>query len=149
LPHVKLLVDEEQRVRIRAGSNLRAYWPSRERFTRDPFVTGDLGLIDTAGNLQILGRADRIIITGGEKVHPEQVETAAMGTGLATGARCEGQPDPDWGQRVELTVVPSSPDTTRDGLVDALRETLPAYALPKKVLFVEQIFTNSMGKPVK
>jgi O-succinylbenzoic acid--CoA ligase len=138
LPHARIEIDGQGRVLVRADSNLRGYWPPTEGFSRDPLGTGDLGRMDPDGNLEILGRADRVILTGGENVHPELVEAAALGTGLVSHARCSGSKDPDWGQRVELEVVAGdSVNGLEDRLIQQLKELLPAYAVPKKIRLVD------------
>jgi O-succinylbenzoic acid--CoA ligase len=149
LPHARIEVDASNRILVTAGSNSRGYWPPQDDFKRNPLQTGDLGSAAEDGNLEILGRADRVIITGGEKVYPEQVESAVLSTELVRQAYCEGLQDPDWGQRVELTVVASGTNPGQAAVIEALRDRLPSYALPKKVHFVDQLDTNSMGKPVK
>lgn len=135
LPHAQFEIDADQRVLVRSPSLLHGYLPPTEGFSRDPFGTGDLGSIDESGNLHIHGRADRVIITGGEKVHPEQVEAAALATGLVTAARCTGVPDSDWGQRVELAVLPVRwSKTFLTDLTETLKPLLPSYAMPKTIL---------------
>jgi O-succinylbenzoic acid--CoA ligase len=143
LPHVRIEIDADQRVLVRSPSLLRAYLPPVDGFIRDPFPSGDLGTIDKSNNLHILGRADRVIITGGEKVHPEQVEAAALATGLVTAARCEGVPDPDWGHQVELWVEanPWKPEV-RNQLLQELRSRLPAFAVPKEIHAMDDFRVN-------
>lgn len=134
LPHARIEVDPDQRILVHSPSLLRGYRPSVDGFVRDPFPTGDLGKFDASGNLHILGRADRVIITGGEKVHPEQVEAAALATGLLSHARCIGVPDPEWGQRVELIVEPAGSETgIAKRLLPSLATRLPSYAVPKQI----------------
>jgi O-succinylbenzoic acid--CoA ligase len=132
LSHATIDTDPAGRVRVRSAAVMRGYFPAAPGFCRDPFVTGDLGEFDADGGLRILGRSDRVIITGGKNVHPEQVEAALLATGLASRAQCRGVPDPDWGQRVEAWVVPAvGAAPTREQLRQALRERLPAHAIPK------------------
>lgn len=134
LPHARIQIGDEQRIRVFSASIALACLPEQENFSREPFLTGDLGTIDENGRLHILGRADRVINTGGEKVHPEQVEAAAMSTGRLLGARCLGVPDPDWGQRVEIEVIPEAGVRfDADLLLKELKERLPSYAIPKAV----------------
>jgi O-succinylbenzoic acid--CoA ligase len=147
LPHARIEIDPDQRVLVRSPSLLRAYLPPVDNFTRDPFPTGDIGTMDEAGNLSIFGRADRVIITGGEKVHPEQVEAAALATGLVTAARCKGVPDPDWGHQVQLWVEanPWNPEV-RSQLLQELRNRLPTFALPKAINAMDDFRVNP-GQP--
>lgn len=140
LPHARLETGPDQRIRIRASSLLYQYHPELPSFRRDPYLTGDLGTLDAAGRLHILGRADRVIITGGEKVHPEAVESAALATGRVQQARCRGLPDPEWGQRVELWIVPQTGQPgDLEGLLGELARHLPPWAIPKRVHPVAQL----------
>ncbi|WP_371177447.1 AMP-binding protein [Buchananella felis] len=81
--------------------------PSPERWHR----TGDLGSWD-GHRLRVLGRADDLINTGGEKVAPAAVEEALLATGLVAGACVVGVPDERWGQAVVALVSPSAPTPT-------------------------------------
>jgi O-succinylbenzoic acid--CoA ligase len=75
---------------------------------RDPgawFVTGDLGSIDEEGRLTVAGRADSVIVTGGEKVHPSMVERILRQCPGVVDTRVFGVPDPEWGRRVVAEVI--------------------------------------------
>ena len=146
LPHARILVDEDRRILVRSGACLRQYHPGWENFSSDPWPTGDIGEIDEEGNLHVHGRADRVIISGGENVHPELVESAALATGLLKAARCTGVADADWGQRVELLAVPAQAGLDEAALRAALAKALPPYALPKAIRFTSEIPANAMGK---
>ena len=133
LPGMEVEVEADGRLLIHSPSTCHGYLPAEAAFSRDPFPTTDIGELGTDG-LRIIGRADRVIISGGKNVHPEQVEAAAMATGLVADARCEGVKDPDWGQRVRLLVVPG--EHSKDllsRLESALRAALPPYAVPKEI----------------
>nr|WP_238710649.1 AMP-binding protein [Oceanipulchritudo coccoides] len=134
LPHAEISIDSTGRILVRSGSIAMGYIPTNELFSRDPFPTGDLGAMNETGHLHIGGRADRVIITGGENVHPEQIEAAAVATGLIQSALCRGVPDPDWGTRVELEVVMKPEASGSMGSLRAeLQERLPHYAVPKAI----------------
>ncbi|MEX0326997.1 MAG: AMP-binding protein [Puniceicoccaceae bacterium] len=146
LPHARIQIDSEERILVDSGACLRQYHPAQEGLLREPWPTGDLGHIDEDGHLHIHGRADRVIISGGEKIHPELVESAALATGLVTAVRCVGAADADWGQRVELTAVAARPDLNVDSLRQSLSKSLPPFAVPKVIHFTDEIPTDSMGK---
>jgi acyl-CoA synthetase (AMP-forming)/AMP-acid ligase II len=131
---------------VHSKANYKGYYPSWTNRPVNPFDTGDLGLIDSEGDLQVRGRADRVFISGGENIHPELVESAIMATGLAGEVHCEGLPDPDWGQRIKVTVVPIVGDPDPAILLAALKRDLPPYAIPKEVQFVEKLPHTSTGK---
>ncbi|HSH09216.1 MAG TPA: AMP-binding protein [Oceanipulchritudo sp.] len=148
LPHAQIEIAANQRISVRSPSNLRAYFPQQEGFNREPLLTSDLGSLDEQGRLHILGRADRVIITGGEKVHPEQVEAAALASDLVIDVRCEGVPDPEWGSRVVLhaILVRKLPAPDESDLLAALRQTLPAHAVPKRIFFHDTLPRSAIGK---
>jgi O-succinylbenzoic acid--CoA ligase len=147
LPGMSVSIEPDGRIGIQSESVQRGYHGVGSPFQRERFVTNDIGQVDHAGSLHVLGRADRVINTGGEKVHPEQVEAAALSTGLVNGAQCRGIPDPDWGMRIELTIHPAKgvADPTAS-LLTALRELLPPYAIPKSILMDDLPDQNEMGK---
>lgn len=70
-----------------------------------PFQTGDLGCLDEKGYLYVLGRQKTLILTGGEKVLPEEVEAAILATEMVRDAAVVGMPDDDWGEVVVAVLV--------------------------------------------
>jgi O-succinylbenzoic acid--CoA ligase len=110
-----------------------------------PFQPGDRGYLDADGYLYILGRAGHLIITGGEKVQPEEVEAAILATGLALDAIVVGIPDPDWGERVVALWVPQG-EVDSQQLQARLKTQLSAYKVPKAWWVRPQIPRNAQGK---
>ncbi|MGN9844112.1 AMP-binding protein [Nonomuraea sp. H19] len=111
------------------------------------FVTSDLGEL-TGGRLRVLGRADDVINTGGEKVvaaavaavldtHPGIADVAVIGT-----------PDPEWGELVTAVVVPADPDTppTLPQLRAYCRDRLPPHAAPRDLRLVPRLPLLANGK---
>lgn len=147
MPGVKVTFGRDQHIAIHSESIQLGYIPALQDFSRDPFLTSDIGQIDGSGNLHIMGRADRIIITGGKKVIPEQVESACWDSGMVADVKCAGEPDPEWGSRVILDAVfNDSPEAGEPALKSFLRERLPAYAVPKSIRSIEAIDRTPMGK---
>ena len=110
------------------------------------FVTSDLGRVDGDGRLRILGRADHVINTGGVKVHPVAVERALESLPYVDAAVVVGLPDPEWGARVVALVTTASGMPSWDGVREALREELPAAAIPRQGWAVETLPTLESGK---
>ncbi|MEX0322560.1 MAG: AMP-binding protein [Puniceicoccaceae bacterium] len=147
LPRVRISLGEENKVEVTSASNCLGYWPAGIEYKRDPFETNDIGMLEPSGNLHILGRADRVIITGGEKVIPEIVEAAAQASGLVEEVNCFGTPDPDWGMRVELEFTTKRKATGVEARLEAwLKDWVPPYAVPKSITRIEGRLTNEMGK---
>ncbi len=105
LPHARLATNEEGRVLVEAASLFRGYWP--EERAAGALRTDDLGEIDAAGRLRIRGRADGLIITGGEKVNPAEVEAALRAAGGAAlhDVAVLGLPHAEWGSEVVALYV--------------------------------------------
>lgn len=119
-------------------------------FRTDPdgsrwFRTDDLGRIDD-GVLSVLGRRDDVINTGGLKVAPHLVEDAVRQRLPDLGeVVVVATPDPTWGEAVTLVVVGPSPAV--EEIRAALRDHLPAHALPTRVAAVQSIPRLGPGKP--
>lgn len=120
------------------------------------FRTGDLGVVGTDDRVQVHGRADDLINTGGLKVTPRIVEEAVLAhVPAVTEAVVVGLPDPQWGQAVALAVVtsPSGPavgPVPEAGVVEIremLRPHLEAHALPRRVQVVAELPMRGPGKP--
>lgn len=116
-----------------------------------PWPTGDLGYLDESGFLHLLGRESTLIITGGEKVLPEEVEAAILATGLAQDVAVLGIPDVDWGEKVVAVVVMGGPAKAGDNLpsaqlYQALTTQLSTYKLPKQWWRRSALPRNAQGK---
>lgn len=140
LPHVSLHLDPDQRLLVQSPANLRQYWPPKDPFSRTPFPTSDIAHLNPAGHLSLRGRADQVLISGGKKIHPHTVETAALQSGFLHDVAALTVPHPEWGQVIHLKVVPKVPSAFQSqNLLAHLRQTLPAYAVPKAILPVPEI----------
>jgi O-succinylbenzoic acid--CoA ligase len=109
--------------------------------------TGDGGRL-IGGRLVVDGRLDEAIVTGGEKVWPEQVEAALRADPKVADVLVVGRPDDEWGERVEALVVPADPGAppTLDALRSGARDRLPAFALPRSIVIAEDLDRTSLGK---
>jgi len=112
------------------------------------FRTGDLGRLDASGRLTVRGRADEVINTGGHKVIPGEVAAALQTCPGVRDVAVVGQPDPEWGQRVIAVVVPADPaDPPAPELLRLhVRERLPRYAAPSRVVMVDAVPMLPNGK---
>ncbi|MGD1862447.1 MAG: AMP-binding protein, partial [Leptolyngbyaceae cyanobacterium] len=114
-----------------------------------PLRTGDLGYVDQAGFLHVVGRETSLIITGGEKVQPEEVEAAILATGLVRDVAVVGLPDTDWGERVvaiAVSTVADNRDATVTTLHQRLRSQLSSYKVPKQWCFWPTLPRSAQGK---
>ena len=112
------------------------------------FRTGDLGRLDAEGRLTVRGRADDVITTGGHKVVPGEVAAALQSCPGVREAVVVGQPDPEWGERVVAVVVPADPadPPNLELLRRHVRERLPRYAIPSRVVMVDAVPMLPSGK---
>ena len=138
------------------GPNVFAgYWRDAEKtrgeFTADGwFKTGDLGRIDAAGYVHIVGRAKDLVISGGYNVYPKEVEAELDAVPGVLESAVFGVPHPDFGEGVTAVVVRKAGAVlTEIGLIDAVRARLAAYKIPKQVVFVEELPRNALGKVQK
>ncbi len=152
---VEVRVAEDGVIETRGPTLLRAYRDSVDRaghIALDDdgwFRTGDMGEIDPmTGVLNVRGRADDLIITGGEKVWPAPVEDVILHDPRVRECMVTSRPDPEWGQRVVALVVPSDPQRppTLDDIRWLVRERLPVAAAPKEIRIIESLQRTSLGK---
>jgi O-succinylbenzoic acid--CoA ligase len=118
-------------------------------FTADRWLrTGDAGEVDPEGRLRVLGRADGVISTGGEKVWPEEVEAALHDHPAVAEVLVRGRADPEWGERVVAYVVPRSggdPPTLED-LRRFASQRLARHKGPRELVLVAELPRTSSGK---
>jgi O-succinylbenzoic acid--CoA ligase len=107
--------------------------------------TGDFGRIDERGRLRVLGRTDDIIISGGENIHPLEVEEVLLAEDGVYEAVVVGMPDPEWGEIVVAAVVGEAGLTDRY-LESHIREHLAGYKVPRHWKFVDELPRNILGK---
>src|SRR5689334_3844348 len=107
-----------------------------------------LGRVDAEGRLTVRGRADDVITTGGHKVVPGEVAAALQSCPGVREAVVVGQPDPEWGERVVAVVVPADPadPPNLELLRRHVRERLPRYAIPSRVVMVDAVPMLPSGK---
>ncbi len=113
------------------------------------FHTSDLGRLDGQGRLQVLGRADDMIVTGGLNVVPADVETALTSLPGVAAACVVGLPDPEWGERVTAVVIPADPGQPPDPseLRVATRRLLTGAQVPKEIILLDALPLCGVGKP--
>jgi O-succinylbenzoic acid--CoA ligase len=109
--------------------------------------TGDLGYLDRDGDLWVTGRQDEVINSGGEKIHPEEVEAALIQHPGVREAQAIGIEDPEWGERVAAAVVPEVDGRlAAEDLIEFLRPRIAAHKIPRKFLFMRDLPMTGSGK---
>ena len=114
--------------------------------------TGDLGHLDSEGRLFVEGRADDMIVSGGENVFPQEVEELLARHPAIREAAAIGVPDERFGERLKAFVVA---DGDGDGALGEdevkryVKENLASFKVPREVAFVDELPRNAAGKVVK
>jgi acyl-CoA synthetase (AMP-forming)/AMP-acid ligase II len=114
-------------------------------FTAGWFRTGDLGALDAAGYLTLLGRLKELINRGGEKIAPREIDELLMQHPAVGEAVAFGLPHPVWGEEVAAAVVLSGEASERE-LLGHCRAHLADFKVPTKLFIVEQIPRTATGK---
>jgi acyl-coenzyme A synthetase/AMP-(fatty) acid ligase len=139
---VRFATTAEGVITIAAASLGLGVWPDGPM--TNPWTSGDRGDVAADGSVRIAGRADRVIVTGGEKVDPSRVEQILISTGLIREALVLGMVDETWGEVVTACVV--GPAEIEAALRKAC-ELLEPAARPRRYVFVPVMPTNASGKP--
>lgn len=141
---------------LRSDEAFQGYWrrpdADEKAIHGEWYRTGDLGHIDENGDLWVDGRVDDMIITGGENVHPIEVEDIIARHPNVAEVAVVGLKDDKWGQAVTAFVVPRVQMGDRqlflDQINDWLRNEAPLspYKRPKEVRLIPQLPKNPVGK---
>ena len=111
------------------------------------FLSGDLGIMDDSGNVQIVGRLKDIIIRGGHNIHPAHIEAIALRHEQVSRVACFPIPDERLGERVCIAVIGTiEPDLLLNHLAE---EGLSKYDMPEYFLRVDALPMTASGKILK
>ena len=151
LPGVDLRLSPDGVVEIKGPSVTSGYWrdpkKTAEAFTADGyFITGDVGRRDPDGRLWLSGRVSDLIISGGLNVYPKEIEMVLDELPGVVESAVIGAPHPDFGEAV-VAVIAGSGDEAQ--VIAEAKARLAAFKAPKRVLFVDSLPRNAMGKVEK
>ena len=154
LPGVDLRIGGGQEtgvIEIRGPSVFSAYWrmpeKTAEEFTHDGFfITGDVGRQDAGGRVWISGRAKDLIISGGYNVYPKEIELVLDEMPGVVESAVIGIPHPDFGEGVAAIVIGNGDEAA---MIAECRTRLAAFKTPKRIVFVDELPRNAMGKVQK
>ncbi len=142
-------------IEVRGANVFGGYWrmPEKTRAEFRPdgfFITGDLGMIDAKGYVQIVGRGKDLIITGGFNVYPKEIEGEIDEMEGVLESAVIGIAHPDFGEGVTAVVVPQ-PGAALDAnaVSAALEQRLAKFKCPKRIFIVPELPRNTMGKVQK
>ena len=142
-------------IEVKGPNVFKGYWRMPEKtaseFRADGhFITGDLGMIDERGYVHIVGRAKDLIISGGFNVYPKEIESEIDAIEGVEESAVIGVAHPDFGEGVTAVVVPLRGAVLDEAaILKAVAERLAKYKAPKRVIFVESLPRNAMGKVQK
>jgi O-succinylbenzoic acid--CoA ligase len=111
------------------------------------FRTSDLGRLDEQGHLHVLGRADQVIVSGGEKIAPAEVEAALLAHPAVAAACVFGVPDPVWGQAVAAAIQPVAGQGLKEQELRLhLAQTLAPFKRPRRLAILPALPLLPSGK---
>jgi malonyl-CoA/methylmalonyl-CoA synthetase len=137
-------------VEVKGPNVFKGYWRNPEKtaseFRPDGyFMTGDMGLVEADGYVQLVGREKDLIITGGLNVYPAEVEAVLDERDDIAEAAVIGVPHPDFGEAV-IAVVQARGSFDSQAVRAALKSHLARFKIPKEIIVVEALPRNTMGK---
>ncbi|HEU4986312.1 MAG TPA: malonyl-CoA synthase [Rhizobiaceae bacterium] len=142
-------------IEVKGPNVFKGYWrmpeKTRAEFREDGFfITGDLGVIDERGYVSIVGRGKDLVISGGYNIYPKEVEVEIDQLPGVVESAVIGVPHPDFGEGVTAVVVKEAgADINEKTIVASLADRLARYKQPKRVIFVDELPRNTMGKVQK
>lgn len=150
LPGVAARIVDEQ-IEIKGPMTMQRYRlapePTAAAFHNGWFRTSDRGDVDDNCRLQVFGRVDDVIVTGGEKVSAAAVETLLRQHKQVADAAVVGLENPEWGQIVAALIVPRGTEVpSLEDLRELVKAQGTAHMAPRKVMTVKQIPRTPSGK---
>ncbi|QJQ95982.1 MULTISPECIES: malonyl-CoA synthase [Halomonadaceae] len=153
--HQPLPSGEIGMLEVRGPNVFIGYWrmpeKTREELLDDGFfVTGDLAMVDERGYIHIVGRDKDLVITGGYNVYPKEVEQVIDELDEVVESAVIGVAHPDFGEGVTAVVVRQPyASLSEEEVIASLSDQLAKYKQPKRVIFVDNLPRNTMGKVQK
>ena len=164
LPGVELRIADDQGNEIKQGeigiielrgeNVFKGYWQmpdkTNDSFRKDGFfITGDMAKIDHKGYVTIVGRDKDLIITGGLNVYPKEVETVIDQIETILESAVFASPHKDFGEAVVAAIVRKNNSLSEIEVKKYLSDKLAKFKQPKKIIFIENLPRNAMGKVQK
>jgi malonyl-CoA/methylmalonyl-CoA synthetase len=142
-------------IEVKGPNVFKGYWRMPEKtkseFRDDGFfITGDLGKIDSNGYVHILGRGKDLVISGGFNVYPKEIESEIDAMPGVIESAVIGVPHADFGEGVTAVVVcDKNARVDEASVLKALDGRLAKFKMPKRVIVVDELPRNAMGKVQK
>jgi malonyl-CoA/methylmalonyl-CoA synthetase len=151
----ELAREEIGMIEVKGPNVFKGYWrmpeKTRAEFRDDGFfITGDLGKIDAKGYVHILGRGKDLVISGGFNVYPKEIESEIDAMPGVIESAVIGVPHADFGEGVTAVVVcDKRAKVSEASVLKALDGRLAKFKMPKRVIVVDELPRNAMGKVQK
>jgi malonyl-CoA/methylmalonyl-CoA synthetase len=141
-------------IEIKGENVFEGYWKMKEQtkesFTDDGyFITGDLGKFSSDGYLSIIGRNKDLIISGGLNIYPKEIEVVIDGINNVKETAVIGVTHKDFGEAVVAVIVGDIKKVSERSIINVVQTKLAKFKLPKKIIFVNELPRNAMGKVQK
>lgn len=138
-------------IAVRSESTTTGYWKQPELTSRKIkdgwLLTGDMGTLDAAGYLYIIDRKDDMIISGGENVYPNEVESILAAHPAVKEVAAVGLPDEKWGEAVIAVVALwQGMLVNEEELFKYCRERIAGYKMPKRIVITDTLPKTASGK---
>jgi len=145
---------EEGEIIVRGPQVMKGYWQrptETANVLRDGWLhTGDIGYMDERGFFYVVDRKKDMIISGGAKVFPREVEEVLYQHPGVREAAVVGVPDPYWGEAVKAYIVPREGVHLEEAeIIQFCKERLAAYKVPKSVEFRDELPKTLVGKVLR
>ena len=136
------------RIFVRNGAQFAGYTGGGGKEVIDGYMSsGDVGYFNDDGLLFVTGRADDMIISGGENVFPAEVEDLLLGMAAVADVAVVGVDDADFGQRLAAFIVPAAGvELTAEEVRTAVAGQLARHKVPRDVTFVDELPRTTTGK---
>ncbi|KUJ84140.1 malonyl-CoA synthase [Ruegeria marisrubri] len=142
-------------IEVRGPNVFKGYWQMPEKTAAELrengfFITGDLGMIDEDGYVTIVGRNKDLIISGGYNIYPKEIELVLDEQPGVLESAVIGVPHPDFGETVLGIIVPEAGETPDlDAIMEAVGGSLARFKHPRKLILLDELPRNTMGKVQK
>ncbi len=140
---------------VRGPNVFAGYWQMPEKTAEEfrpngYFITGDIAVQDADGRITLVGRAKDMIISGGLNIYPKEIEEAIDALSGVEESAVVGVPHADMGEAVlAFVVAQNGAQISGEGIAEAISGKIARFKQPRKVIVVESLPRNAMGKVQK
>ena len=138
-----------KRIKVFSKSLFKGYWGGSLNRCLDGFLTNDYGSLDDNKRLQIEGRMDNWIISGGEKINPKEVEACIGELNIIKDVMVVGKPHLEWGE-LAIALIVLKENLMQQSAASTIRayakKKLATHKIPKHIIFTKNLPFQENGK---